>query len=81
MYIKKFVEFIKEGGRYLNMRKGIDSVDDNNDEDVEKNINSYIKSKTEKCPRCGNTIKECSCEEEDFRSTININRNLKEEDE
>jgi hypothetical protein len=80
MYIKKFIDFIQESGRYLNMRKGVDSVDDNADEEIEKNINTYIKDKTEECPRCGESIKDCSCEDDDFRSTININRNLKEED-
>lgn len=57
--VLKFSDFIKEN-----------DTDKNTDKDVKK----YIDSKVEECPRCGERIEKCSCEEDDSYSTHNSHR-------
>lgn len=44
------------------------------DEELEKNIQKYVEDKHDACPRCGEPLKTCKCQEKDFYSTKNVHR-------
>ena len=78
MSIKKFHEFISEGIGNVRHKK-VDhledkEVKDKNDSKTEKEVEEYLDDKAETCPRCGEHVDDCVCQEEDPWSTQNYHR-------
>jgi hypothetical protein len=44
------------------------------DEEIEKKIQKHLGDKNDACPRCGEPLRHCKCQEKDFYSTRNMHR-------
>lgn len=78
MSIKKFHEFISEGISDVRHKK-VDHLEDKEREDktdkkTEKEVEEYLDDISENCPRCGEHVDDCVCQEEDPWSTQNYHR-------
>lgn len=81
MFIKKYNEFLLEV-RDKKYKAAGDKVDKDHkdgkhkgvDKELENEINDELEQVAEDCPRCGEHIESCKCEEEDPWSTQNYHR-------
>ena len=73
MAIKKFNEFIAEGLGNVRDKKVKHTeeieIDDKSDKKTEKEVEEYLDDVAEECPRCGEHVDDCKCQEEDPWST------------
>lgn len=78
MHIKSFKDFVLEGldqVRHKKVKHLEDTEhDDGTDKDVEKKAEEYMDDEKDNCPRCGEHIEDCQCEEDDPWSTQNYHR-------
>ncbi len=78
MSIKSFKDFVAEGlGSVRNKKvKHVEDteIDDGSKKDVEKKAEEYLDKNSEDCPRCGEHVDDCKCQEEDPWSTQNYHR-------
>lgn len=44
------------------------------DDELEKKIQKHLEDKNDACPRCGDPLRHCQCQEKDFYSTVNVHR-------
>ena len=75
MYIKKFENFLFEQQRH----KKVDHIEkietsDGSNEELEKEVEDFITSKEETCPRCSENYENCVCQEQDPWSTHTYHR-------
>jgi hypothetical protein len=76
MFIKKYTEFLAEVRDKTIIHAGDkehdsfkDNKNDGSDKELEKEVADELEDITENCPRCGEHISDCKCEEEDPWST------------
>jgi len=81
MFIKKYNEFLLEVRDKKYKAAGDKAEKDHKDgnhsgvnKELEKEINDELEQVAEDCPRCGEHIESCKCEEEDPWSTQNYHR-------
>ena len=78
MHIKSFKDFVLEGLDQVRDKKvkHLEDTehDDGTDKDVEKKAEEYMDDEKDNCPRCGEHIEDCQCEEDDPWSTQNYHR-------
>ena len=81
MFIKKYSEFLLEVRDKKYEPAGEKAAKDHKDgkhkgadAELEKEINDELEQQAEDCPRCGEHIESCKCEEEDPWSTQNYHR-------
>ena len=85
MAIKSFKDFITEELNHVRHKK-VKHVEDHNPEDgknkeAEVKAEEYLEDVKEDCPRCGEHVNDCQCEEDDPWSTQNYHRVPKGEEE
>jgi len=78
MPIKSFKDFVNEGLGQVRHKK-VDHVEDidtkdGNNKKAEKKAEEYMDKVAEECPRCGEHLDDCKCEEQDPWSTQNYHR-------
>ena len=78
MPIKSFKDFVSEGLDHVRHKKvkHIEDHDPNEgmDKDTEKKAEEYLDGEKDNCPRCGEHVEDCICEEDDPWSTQNYHR-------
>ena len=85
MAIKSFKDFITEELNHVRHKK-VKHVEDHDPEDgknkeAEDKAEEYLEDVEEDCPRCGEHVNDCQCEEDDPWSTQNYHRVPKGEEE
>ena len=78
MPIKSFKDFVAEGLDHVRHKK-VKHIEDHDpdegvDKDTEKKAEAYLDKEKDNCPRCGEHIEDCQCEEDDPWSTQNYHR-------
>ena len=78
MAIKSFTDFVNEELDHVRHKK-VKHVEDHNPEDgknkeAEDAAKEYLEDVEEECPRCGEHVEDCQCEEDDPWSTQNYHR-------
>jgi hypothetical protein len=76
MEILSFADFIAEKSFTGDRPNHIEDIEieDKHDDETEEEVEKYLDKKGETCPRCGEDIEDCTCEEEDPWSTQNFHR-------
>jgi|TARA_Y100000389_G_scaffold139097_1_gene136846 formamidopyrimidine-DNA glycosylase len=78
MSIKSFKDFINEDLEQVRDKKvkHLEDTDhkDGSNKELEKETEEYLDKIAEDCPRCGENIEDCLCEEDDAWSTQNYHR-------
>jgi formamidopyrimidine-DNA glycosylase len=69
MAIKSFTDFVNEELDHVRHKK-VKHVEDHNPEDgknkeAEDAAKEYLEDVEEECPRCGEHVEDCQCEEDD----------------
>ena len=79
MKIKNFSEYLSESDDFSKEEKNTfmkkkDKKNEGEKSKTEEDLEKWDKENSGTCPRCGNTEKECSCQEKDYYSTVNAYR-------
>ena len=77
-HIPSFGNFINEEHRH----KSVNHIEDDEpkeekDDEVEKDVKSYMNKNKDNCPRCGEKLDKCKCNSKDPWSTQNYHRTPK----
>ena len=59
--------------KYLEKRKK-NKDEEEGDEELQKEIEDDMRNNHDKCVRCGKPFTDCTCETDDYHSTINVYR-------
>ncbi len=72
--IKKFADFVLEGKSVKIIPAGDEEQGDGSDKETEAEVTSFMDAEEDNCPRCGEHVEDCRCDDSDYWSTQTYHR-------